>query len=191
MQMFRSHGITRAADRLQPSADGLDGGPSDGIGPAAWYYEQQLLGYNYRMTDIHATLGLSQLERLDEYVARRNDIARRYDEALVGLPLQLPTVQPGNLSAFHLYVVRVQAAATRKTHRQVFDELRARGIGVNLHYMPVHLQPYYRQLGFRRGQFPEAEAYGGSAISLPMFPGLHENAQACVIDAIRQSLADE
>ena len=176
MVMLRSHGITRAPTRLRERQ------------PAAWYYEQQMLGYNYRMTDIQAALGMSQLERLDGYIARRNSLARRYDHALKDLPLQLPTVQPENLSAFHLYVVRLKRNATSKSHRQVFEALRERGIGVNLHYMPVHLQPYYRALGFTEGQYPEAEAHGQSAITLPMYAALTDQQQDQVVTALKEIL---
>jgi len=123
------------------------------------YYEQQLLGFNYRLTDIHAALGVSQLRRLEENVARRNALAGRYAIALADLPLQLPTVRAENRSAFHLYVVRLKTDTGAKTQRQVMSELRQRGVGVNLHYQPVHLQPYYRELGFAEGQYPCAEAY--------------------------------
>jgi dTDP-4-amino-4,6-dideoxygalactose transaminase len=190
MRLFRSHGITRAPESFERSSDeGLPGAPSDAQGAASWYYEQQLLGYNYRITDILATLGLSQVERLDEYVERRNEIARRYDAELSSLPLQLPTVSDGNRSAFHLYVVRVKPEAG-KSQRDVSDQLRQRGIGANLHYMPVHLQPYYRKLGFHRGQYPEAEAYGESAISIPMYPSMQPAAQAEVIGALRAILGN-
>jgi dTDP-4-amino-4,6-dideoxygalactose transaminase len=176
MAMLRTHGITRDPRRWQ-EGDG-----------AAWHYEQQLLGFNYRMIDIQAALGVSQLQRLDAYVARRNALARRYDVALEGLPLQLPTVLAGNRSAFHLYVVRLQASVAKKTHRLVFDELRRRGVGVNLHYTPVHLQPYYRGLGFLPGQYPEAERYGREAITLPLYPNLTDAMQDEVVAALQQTL---
>jgi len=177
MRMLRSHGITREPRRLQTEET------------APWYYEQQLLGFNYRMIDIQAALGVSQLQRLESYVERRNQLARRYDSALQGLPLQLPIVLAGNRSAFHLYVVRLKAEVAKKTHRQVFDELRRRGVGVNLHYLPVHLQPYYRALGFLPGQYPEAERYGCEAITLPLYPNLTDAMQDEVIAALRQTLA--
>jgi UDP-4-amino-4,6-dideoxy-N-acetyl-beta-L-altrosamine transaminase len=190
MLMLRTHGITRDPARLgatRPPAQRHSDGAS---GPGAWYYEQQLLGYNYRMTDVQAALGVSQLARLDNYVARRNKLARRYDEALKDLPVQLPTVQPENKSAFHIYVIRLKKTRTSKGYRQVFDELRARGVGVNLHYLPVHLQPYYRALGFRRGQFPEAEAHGKSALTIPLFPAMTDQQQEQVVEALHQVLGD-
>lgn len=178
MRKLRTHGITRdPGDFLQATPP-----------PPAWHYEQQLLGFNYRMTDIHAALGLSQLERLDEYVEIRNRLARRYDDALAGLPLQLPFVRNENRSAFHLYVVRVKANGRADRHRRVFDSLRSSGIGVNLHYLPVHLHPYYRELGFAPGQFPEAESYAEEAISLPLFPTLAPAAQAHVVESLVAAL---
>ncbi len=185
MLMLRSHGITRDPRRfLRPAAR-----EAAGAEPEAWYYEQQLLGFNYRLTDIHAALGLSQLDRLEEFVERRNRLASRYQEMLQDLPLQLPVVQPGNRSAFHLYVVRVKGANGSRNRRQVFDALRRRGIGVNVHYLPVHLQPYYRALGFAEGQFPEAEAHGATAITLPLYPGLTEEQQDEVVSALRDVLS--
>ena len=181
LAMFRSHGITREASRFI----GEDA-PNQG----AWYYEQQLLGYNYRLTDIHAALGSSQLARLDEYVERRNALAARYDQSLAGLPIELPTILKGNRSAYHLYVIRVPAGANRPSRARVFDFMRKRGIGVNVHYMAVHLQPFYRGLGFRRGQFPEAERHGDTAMTLPLYPTLTESEQGRVIETLRAALSD-
>jgi UDP-4-amino-4,6-dideoxy-N-acetyl-beta-L-altrosamine transaminase len=183
MALLRSHGITRDPEQfLRGGAQG-----TEECFPA-WYYEQQTLGYNYRMTDIHAALGISQLKRLESLTSKRAELAARYCEKLQGLPLQLPTLLPGNVSAHHLYVVRLQRAAVAKTHRQVFDELREKGIGVNLHYMPVHLQPYYRALGFEPGQYPEAEIHGNTAITLPLYPALTERDQDQVISALKATL---
>lgn len=176
MCMLRSHGITRDPVRLTDPQEGL------------WYYEQQMLGFNYRMTDIQATLGLSQLKRLTEFVERRNALARRYDRLLQGLPLQLPTVLPENHSSYHLYAVRLRLRSTERTHGYVFNELRRRGFGVQLHYMPVHLQPYYRDQSFGLGQYPEAEAYGESAFSLPLYPALTEQDQDQVAAALKAIL---
>ena len=189
MRMARSHGITREPSRLQ-LPDKANDRAANAPAPAAWYYEQQSLGYNYRMIDLEAALGMSQLARIDSYVERRNALATRYHASLEDLPLQLPTIQDGNRSAFHLYVVRLKKGQNKESHRQLFDELRARDIGVNLHYTPVHLQPYYRALGFRRGQFPESEAYGESAITLPLYPAMTDEQQQRVIDALRELLGD-
>ena len=147
-----------------------------------------MLGFNYRMTDIQAALGKSQVLRLDEKIKRRNTLACRYNDALQGLRLQLPTVLPENRSSFHLYVVRLKAMTSSKNHLQVFEKLRLRGIGVNLHYMPVHLQWYYRDLGFKHGAYPEAEAYGVSAITLPLFSSMTDETQNQVILAFQDIL---
>lgn len=190
MLMLRTHGITRDPERLQFGDSPVQARAQGKSGPGAWYYEQQLLGYNYRMTDMQAALGASQLERLDSYIERRNRLAHRYDDALKDLPIQLPTVQQENRSAFHLYVIRLKQGRNSKPHRDVFDELRSRGIGVNLHYLPVHLQPYYRSLGFGRGQFPEAEAHGQSALTLPLFPAMTDQQQQQVVESLHQVLGD-
>jgi dTDP-4-amino-4,6-dideoxygalactose transaminase len=189
LRMLRSHGITREAAcfKLGPNAPGNLGEPATDHG--AWYYEQQLLGFNYRITDIQAALGTSQMQRLSSYVDRRNALARRYQNSLRDLPLRLPFIQPQNRCAFHLYVVRLNRDAAPGTHRVVFDELRRQGIGVNVHYMPVHLQPYYQELGFLPGQFPEAEAHGREAITLPLFAGLTDEAQDHVVGAMRRALS--
>lgn len=173
MQLLRSHGVTRDASRLVA-----------GENPPVWHYEQQMLGFNYRMTDIHAALGSSQLGRLEEYVAARKRLACRYDRLLEGLPLSRPTLAPGNVSAWHLYVVRVSNG-----RRACFEGLLAAGIGVNVHYAPIHLQPYYRALGFSRGDFPESERHGEEAITLPLYPSLGEEDQDRVVQALRQLLS--
>jgi UDP-4-amino-4,6-dideoxy-N-acetyl-beta-L-altrosamine transaminase len=184
MTELRSHGITRDPNRFAGRAVGPVHGVVSERG--AWYYEQIDLGFNYRMTDLHAALGRSQLERLDAYVERRNQLADRYSRSLSGLPLRLPQVEAGNKSAFHLYVVRLLSGSGRPTQRAVFDALRERGIGVNVHYLPVHCQPYYQALGFRRGSCPEAEAHGDTAITLPLFPGMSDEEQDRVIAAVRE-----
>ena len=176
LSMLRSHGITRDPVKLNRASEGI------------WYYEQQKHGFNFRMTDIQAALGLSQLERLSHFVERRNTLAKRYDRALGGLPLQLPTIRPENRSAFHLYVVRLRPDAAPRAQGHVFNELRRRDIWVQLHYLPVHLQPFYRDLGFAPGQYPQAEAHGESAISLPLYPSLTEAQQDEVVAALKAIL---
>ena len=176
MQRLRTHGITRDPELMSREPDG------------PWYYEQIELGFNYRMTDMQAALGLSQLERLDDYIARRRDLAQRYEEALAGLPVRLPRQHTDSQSAWHLYVIRLQLQGLKKSHKQVFEALRRQGIGVNLHYIPVHLQPYYRALGFEAGNFPEAEQYYAEAISLPLFPTMNDGDQGRVVTALRNVL---
>jgi len=172
--LLRSHGITREAERMTaPPAGG-------------WAYEQVALGYNYRLTDIQAALGLSQFERLDGFVAKRNMLAQRYQRILAGLPLRSQVVEQGNVSAYHLYMVRLDDAARR---RQVYDALRAADIGTNVHYTPVHRQPYYQALGFKPGHCPEAESYGADAITLPLYPGMSEGDQDFVVATLRKALA--
>jgi UDP-4-amino-4,6-dideoxy-N-acetyl-beta-L-altrosamine transaminase len=175
MAELRSHGIVRETERFERPAAG------------PWVYEQQHLGFNYRITDIQAGLGLSQLQRLDAIVAERNRQLQRYRELLADLPVQLLQLPEDVLSSVHLAVIRLQKA-TAEQHRQVFEGMRAAGIGVQLHYSPVHLQPYYRALGFADGQFPEAEDYANSAISLPLFPGLRTEDQRHVIDLIQLNM---
>jgi UDP-4-amino-4,6-dideoxy-N-acetyl-beta-L-altrosamine transaminase len=175
MAELRSHGIVRDAERFEQPAAG------------PWVYEQQQLGFNYRITDMQAALGLSQLQRLDAIVAERNRQLQRYREMLVDLPVKLLEVPKDVLSSVHLAVIRLQQA-TAKQHRKVFEGLRAAGIGVQLHYSPVHLQPYYRAMGFAEGQFPESEAYAGSAISLPLFPGLSAADHQRVAAALAEQL---
>lgn len=173
MRLFRSHGMTR--DRAALAAD---------EGP--WYYEQRELGYNYRLTELQAALGLSQLKNLDAWVERRHRLADRYDRELADLPIRLPARLPDRRSALHLYVIRLNQAPHR---RQVFEALRAAGIGVNVHYIPVHTQPYYQALGFRRGQFPESETYYDGAITLPMYSAMTDEDQTKVIATLRKLLA--
>jgi UDP-4-amino-4,6-dideoxy-N-acetyl-beta-L-altrosamine transaminase len=177
MCMDRSHGITRDPARLQRN----DAGP--------WYYEQQRLGFNYRMTDICAALGLSQLSRIDEFIARRREIATGYDAAFADLPVRTPWQHPDSASAWHLYIIRIDRERAGRSHRAVFDGMRAAGIGVNLHYIPVYRQPFYRELGFREGHCPNAEAYYGEAISLPIYPSLSDSEQRQVIAAVAGALS--
>jgi dTDP-4-amino-4,6-dideoxygalactose transaminase len=177
MQLLRSHGITRDVADMTHAPDG------------PWYYQQIDLGFNYRMTDIQAALGLNQLQRLDEFVAKRHTIANRYDQLFAKLPVITPYQHADSYSGFHLYVIRLKLSEIGKTHRQVFELLRAADIGVNLHYIPVHRQPYYERLGFKAGHCPKAEKYYGEAISLPMYPGLTEAQQDKVVEALCQTTA--
>ena len=177
MALLRSHGITRNPAQMTHAPDG------------PWYYQQIDLGFNYRMTELQAALGVSQMARLDDYVARRHALAARYDTLLADLPITRPWQHPDSYSGLHLYVIRLQLERISKTHRQVFDSLREQGIGVNLHYIPVHTQPYYQQMGFKAGDFPEAERYYAEAISLPMFQTMTEAQQDKVTEALRAALA--
>jgi len=173
---LRSHGITRDVELMQ----GEPHGP--------WYYQQLELGFNYRMTDIQAALGASQLQRLDEFVERRQFLADRYNQMLQALPLMLPWQDADTESSWHLYVIRLKLEKINKTHHQVFEELRAAGIGVNLHYIPVHRQPYYQQLGFNWSDFPQAESYYQQAISLPIHYGLTQEDQDRVVTTLQNIL---
>jgi len=185
MARLRSHGITRDPSEFTGFSEFQSSGFSLHVSEAGpWYYEQLELGFNYRMTDIQAALGLSQMRRLEEFVARRALIAERYDEMLAGLPLTTPHQSSDASSAWHLYVIRLRLDRCKMSHVESFRALRAAGIGVNLHYIPVYLQPYYRNLGFEPGHCPEAESYYSEAISLPMFAGLTEDQQAEVVEAL-------
>lgn len=176
MRLLRNHGITRDAEAMTGTPDG------------PWVYEQVELGCNYRMTEMQAALGCSQLTRLDAYVARRNELAERYDRRLSGLPLT-PVARPGlpDLAACHLYVIRLEAGLAAR-RRQIYESMREAGVGVNVHYIPVHTQPYYRALGFAPGDFPEAERYYAGAITLPLHPGLTDADQDRVVAALERAL---
>lgn len=175
MADLRSHGITKEEARFERPASG------------PWSYEQQDLGFNYRLTDLQAALGLSQLQRLAAIVAERQRLREVYRQQLAALPLSLLEIPASVRSALHLAVIRLHDRDPEH-HRRVFEGLRAAGIGVQLHYSPVHLQPYYRRLGFAEGDFPEAEAYARNAISLPLYPGLKEQEQARVVQVLESLL---
>lgn len=176
MVLLRSHGITRDPEQMTHAPDG------------PWYYQQIDLGFNYRMTELQAALGVSQMQRLDEYVARRHELAQRYDQLLDDLPVTTPWQQPDAYSGLHLYVIRLQLEKITKTHREVFEALREQGIGVNLHYIPVHLHPYYQRMGFKIGAYPQAEKYYAEAISLPMYQTLNHIQQDQVVATVRKVL---
>jgi UDP-4-amino-4,6-dideoxy-N-acetyl-beta-L-altrosamine transaminase len=172
MALLRSHGITRDKAQMTHSPDG------------PWYYQQIDLGYNYRMTELQAALGVSQMRRLDAFVIRRNQLARRYDVLLTDLPVTTPWQHSDSYSSTHLYVVRLQLDKISKTHRQVFEALLGQGIGVNLHYIPVHMQPHFKRMGFKVGDYPQAEQYYAEAISLPMFQSLTDEQQNQVVNVL-------
>ena len=176
MALLRSHGITREPEQMTHEADG------------PWYYQQVELGFNYRMTELQAALGVSQLERLDDYVARRNALAERYDTLLADLPIIAPWQHPDSYSGRHLYVIRLKLTVINISHRQAFEALREQGIGVNLHYIPVNTQPYYEAMGYTKEDFPEAMAYYHEAVSLPIFQGLTEQQQDEVVHVLKSVL---
>ena len=179
MALYRSHGITRNHDEMTEISHG------------AWYYQQITLGYNYRMTELQAALGSSQMTRLTEFVTTRHKIAERYNFLLKDLPVQIPYQLENTYSGLHLYVIRLKLDEISVTHNEVFGELRANQINVNLHYIPVHIQPYYKAMGFRYGDFPASEQYYKEAISLPMYPGLSQSDQDKVVRVLTSSLANK
>ena len=179
LNLLRSHGITRDEELMTKAADG------------PWYYQQIELGYNYRMTELQAALGLSQMQRLEAFVIKRHELASRYDNLLHDLPITLPWQHPDSYSARHLYVIRLQLEQINITHLDVFNALRAAGIQANLHYIPVHMQLYYQKMGFASGQFPEAEKYYKEAISIPLFSAMTEGQQDTVCSTLKTILSKE
>ncbi|WP_103882325.1 UDP-4-amino-4,6-dideoxy-N-acetyl-beta-L-altrosamine transaminase [Vibrio hangzhouensis] len=177
MALLRSHGITRDPAMMQGESHG------------AWYYQQIDLGFNYRMTELQAALGVTQMQRLTQFVAARHNLASRYNELLESLPVVRPYQLEDTYSGLHLYVIRLKLDEITLTHQQVFNALREQGIGVNLHYIPVHTQPYYQQMGFSIGDFPESERYYQEAISLPMFHTMTEAQQDTVVAVLTEILA--
>jgi dTDP-4-amino-4,6-dideoxygalactose transaminase len=176
LRLLRSHGMTREVSELHSVPEG------------PWVYEQQMLGFNYRLTDLQAALGRSQLNRLEAMHARRIDHANRYDTLLADLPLILPVRPSDRVSAWHLYVIELDTSRTDRSRAAVFEALRHAQIGVNVHYIPIHMQPHYSKLGFRQGDYPAAELYYSRAISLPLFPGMTEPQQRRVVDTLRAAL---
>lgn len=175
LRLLRSHGMTRETAELEREPEG------------EWYYEQHLLGFNYRLTDVQAALGLSQLQRMDALHRQRIELADRYDQLLERLPLVLPPRRDDRVSAWHLYAVEIDERAPR-SRADVFRAMRKAQIGVNVHYIPIHLQPYYARLGFKPGDFPAAEHYYRGALSLPLFPALTEAQQQKVVDTLSSAL---
>lgn len=174
MQLLRSHGITREPHLMTHSTDG------------PWYYQQVDLGFNYRMTEMQAALGLNQMTRLDAFVTKRHELAKHYDAALKELPIQRPFQSPDSYSSYHLYPIVLQQNAPSRA--VVFEKLRLKELGVNVHYIPVHTQPYYQGLGFKVGDFPNAESYYQNTISIPLHQGILPEQQTFVIDALCEIL---
>lgn len=177
MRRLRTHGITGNAAEMGQSPDG------------PWFSDQIELGFNYRMTDVHAAIGLSQLKRLDTFIARRRAIASRYDELLRDLPVITPWQRPDTSSAWHLYVIRLKLSAIRRTHREVFEMLRAAGVWVQLHHIPIYRHSYHARRGYTAAAYPEAERYYAEAITLPIFPGLTDEQQDEVVSALTSACA--
>jgi UDP-4-amino-4,6-dideoxy-N-acetyl-beta-L-altrosamine transaminase len=176
MQLFRSHGVTRDPGLMTKEAEG------------SWYYQQVELGFNYRMTELQAALGVSQMLRVDDFVLKRHVLQQRYDELLLGLPITLPHQLEGSYSALHLYPIQLKLESIAKPHAQVFEELRLHGLGVNVHYIPVHTQPYYQNMGFEQGGYPLSENYYRRAISIPLYSGLSLDDQSEVVKILRHVL---
>lgn len=174
MNLYRSHGVTRDQNLMTKVPDG------------PWYYQQIELGFNYRMTELQAGLGLSQLKRLDQFVLRRHELAKQYDQFLSELPVVTPLQHPYNYSALHLYVIRLKLNEINKSHKEVFEGLRSHGIGVNLHYIPIHTQPYFKKMGFKKNQFVEAEKYYKEAISLPLHTSLSFLDQERLVQTLKE-----
>lgn len=178
LKLYRSHGITRDSDLMTQEADG------------PWYYQQIELGFNYRMTDMQAALGCSQMDSLDEFVARRRYLVKRYNEKLKNLPLRTPYQDEATNPSWHIYIIRVDFTKVKLSKKEIFARMRDRGIVLNLHYIPVHTQPYYQKLGFQKGDFPVSEKYYEEAITLPLYYDLTDAQQDEVIEALKEVLAE-
>jgi UDP-4-amino-4,6-dideoxy-N-acetyl-beta-L-altrosamine transaminase len=177
MKLFRTHGITRDQMEMTKEKDG------------PWYYEQILLGYNYRMNDIEASLGLTQLEKVDKFIKERRKIALRYDKMLKKLPLTTPYQADSSFSTYHLYIIKLDLNLIKLSHLEIFKALRNYGIGVNLHYIPIHTHPYYKKLGFKEGQFPNSESFYKSVISLPLYVGFTRKLQDKVVKVLKRVIS--
>lgn len=178
LKLYRSHGITRDSDLMTQETDG------------PWYYQQIELGFNYRMTDMQAALGCSQMDSLDEFVARRRYLVKRYNEKLKNLPLRTPYQDEATNPSWHIYIIRVDFTKVKLSKKEIFACMRDRGIVLNLHYIPVHTQPYYQKLGFQKGDFPVSEKYYEEAITLPLYYDLTDEQQDEVIEALKEVLAE-
>jgi dTDP-4-amino-4,6-dideoxygalactose transaminase len=176
MQLFRSHGLTRDPSLMSKLSEG------------GWYYQQVDLGFNYRMTELQAALGVSQMQRLDEFIAKRHTLQERYESLLGVFSVVRPYQSKDNYSALHLYPIQVNLDDIGKSRQQIFDKFREGNIGVNVHYIPVHTQPYYQELGFRDGDFPNSEAYYNKAISIPLFHAMTFDQQDQVVEVLRKAL---
>ena len=176
MRLFRSHGVTRDPELMTKESSG------------SWYYQQVELGFNYRVTELQAALGVSQIERLDEFVTLRHKHQKRYNELLKNLPVITPYQDMDSYSALHLYPIQIQIEKVKNTRKEIFEALRKNGVGVNVHYIPVHTQPYYENMGFKKGDYPNAESYYESVISIPMFQGLTIEMQDEVLNVLKKVL---
>ena len=176
MRLFASHGITRDVEFMEANSDG------------PWYYEQISLGWNYRMTELQAALGLNQMSRINSFIETRHQIAKRYNSELKHLPITLPAQSDKIFSSFHLYIIRLKLDEMKKSHKDIFEELRQEGLGVNLHYIPVYHHPFYKKQGFKAQYCPEAEKYYQEAISIPIYFGLSDEQQGEVINIISKVL---
>ena len=176
MRLFRSHGITRDKSLMTKVTDG------------DWYYQQVVLGFNYRMNELQAALGSSQIQRLDSFVSSRHKLKKKYDTLLNSLPIIRPFQDQDGLSSFHLYPIQIDLKVVNKSRKQVFDELKGMNIGVNIHYIPIHMQPYYSKLGFKVGDFPNSEAYYERSISIPLFHSMSAEQQNEVFRALKLAL---
>ena len=176
IHLYRSHGITRDTKKMINKEEGL------------WYYEQLLLGFNFRMSDIHAALGISQMNSLDKFICKRNELSQIYTEELKGLPLTIQRVRKEDLSAWHIFVIRLKLSELKLSRLEIYNSLRNKGIGVNVHYIPVHLHPFYKNLGFNKGDFPNSENYYDGAITIPMFTKLKKKEIKYVIQALKESI---
>ena len=176
IDLYRSHGVTRDTKKMINKEEGL------------WYYEQLLLGFNFRMSDIHAALGISQMNSLDKFISKRNELSQNYTKELKGLPLTIQRVRKEDLSAWHIFVIHLKLKELKLSRLEIYNSLRNKGIGVNVHYIPVHLHPFYKNLGFNKGDFPNSENYYDGAITIPMFTKLKKKEIKYVIQALKESI---